>query len=63
MNERIYVDEKTVFNINNDKYIKNIINAINEAIKNKYQFLLFNNIIYFIDDLGIAHKTKIKISH
>lgn len=50
MNERIYVDEKTVFNINNDKYIKNIINAINEAIKNKYQFLLFNNIIYFIDD-------------
>lgn len=47
-----------VFNINNSIYVKDIINARNEAINKGFELFQFNNSIYFIDGKKNIHKTK-----
>ena len=50
-----------IFNINNSLYVKDIINARNEAINKGFELFQFNSSIYFIDGKKNIHKTKISI--
>lgn len=52
------MDNKFIFDATR-KYFGNIFNAAKEAILKGYNFMIFNDIVYFIDELGNCHSTKI----
>lgn len=52
------MDKNYVFDTNT-KYFYNILKASVYAKLKGYEFMLFNDIVYFIDESNIAHTTLI----
>lgn len=61
MNKNILC-KKCIFNFDNNIYLKDIINAIKVSVKQGFEFVRFNDIIYFIDENNNIHKTRIPIN-
>ena len=55
------MDQKYVFNSRRDIYMKDLLTAGKIAIDNGYNFVNFNDILYFVDLNGNCYKTNIDI--
>lgn len=59
MNKKNINISNKIYNIKDNIYLKDIINARKKALDNNFQFFKFNDSIYFIDEKRNLHKTKL----
>lgn len=53
------MNEKYIFNYDGKIYLKNILNAGKITKASGYEFVLFNDIVYFVDAESYCHRTEI----